>query len=36
MKGINIALYFDPDQIQACVHEQDDSYVTKNSSMTMA
>jgi len=29
MKGINIALYFDPDQIQACVHEQDGSYLSK-------
>lgn len=36
MKGINIALYFDPDQIQACVHQQDGSYLSKNSSMTMA
>lgn len=29
MKGINIALYFDPDQIQTCVHEQDGSYLSK-------
>ena len=29
MKGINIALYFDPDQIQACVHQQDGSYLSK-------
>jgi len=27
MKGINIAIYFDPDLIQICVHQPDDSYL---------
>lgn len=30
MKGINIAIYFDPDLIRICVHQQDDSYLSQN------
>ena len=29
MKGINIAIYFDPDLIRLCVHQQDDSYLSQ-------
>lgn len=29
MKGINIAIYFDPDQIHICVHQQDDSHLSQ-------
>jgi hypothetical protein len=30
MKGINIAIYFDPDLIRICVHQQDGSYLSQN------
>ncbi len=30
MKGINIAIYFDPDLIHISVHQQDDSYLSQN------
>ncbi|MBE5254079.1 hypothetical protein [Mixta mediterraneensis] len=29
MKGFNIAIYFDPDLIKACVHDPDGSYFNK-------
>ncbi|MDI9220567.1 hypothetical protein QMZ30_06600 [Pantoea sp. EA-12] len=29
MKGINIAIYFDPDLIRICVHQQDESYLSQ-------
>lgn len=29
MKGFNIAIYFDPDLIKACVHDPDGSYINK-------
>ncbi|MDI9769028.1 hypothetical protein QM327_21025 [Pantoea dispersa] len=29
MKGINIAIYFDPDLIRICVHQPDDSYLSQ-------
>ena len=29
MKGINIAIYFDPDLNRICVHQPDDSYLSQ-------